>query len=315
MYSTLSMRRKCRFLLAMLSLVLIPVESTAEADDLAKDLATSDRCSAMAAEIGKLRAIPISAQIFQPALGKVFMKRQSLPADVCNAISVMAAAGLVAAGDNASYVKMRTNLPDLESFENYITSECRTCHGVCSVNSKCDICFGTGICKSNGCHGGQKRAPQVGGGYMVYNCFDCKGTGVCPRCHGEGFFEKPCTSCGGIGRIIDRTAATRLFSEACDVAIYLCRHHAVVAVTATGTGESESVALDAAINDACARVHGKTSSARSVLLENPEGDALYGHVVTESSGRVKKYHITEKRKDENGLFVVKIRALVFKCVD
>jgi hypothetical protein len=76
----------------------------------------------------------------------------------------------------------------------------------------CSLCTGGGKCMDTDCdrgrwiitqpgYGGPKRTPSV------LPCPKCKGSGVCPKCHGQTSARTTCAACKGSGALFKRTPA------------------------------------------------------------------------------------------------------------
>ncbi|WP_372845501.1 hypothetical protein [Pontiella sp.] len=80
-------------------------------------------------------------------------------------------------------------------------SECSTCGGDGIVTKPCPDCKGTGKCPKCGGEGERK----TGLGDSTIHCTVCRGTGKCALCAGEGEISSRCRACNGRGKRLNKS--------------------------------------------------------------------------------------------------------------
>jgi TPR repeat protein len=96
------------------------------------------------------------------------------------------------------------NRPGVELQFSDVNMTCPICYGKGVVTHKCSRCRGTGICPR--CHGRKQIGDERIG---VYECITCHGNGICPKCNGERFLTTTCPVCHGAGKFASSTQAKK----------------------------------------------------------------------------------------------------------
>ena len=130
-------------------------------------------------------------------LAKLVQAADKRSGTVAAALYAASAAGYVAHGQNQEFVKLRSKIPNADSFQKQFLATCPTCHGTKKgSDTTCSDCGGSGVCPA--CHGsGTKWLARVG----RVGCTLCEATnrGRCRTCKGRGSFSAPCAACAGLG--------------------------------------------------------------------------------------------------------------------
>ena len=171
-----------------------------------------------------MRNLPAGAASAKMQLSNLMKMGKGAPAPLEQYVLEAVCAGLVSIDANDLYEKIRPTLPDVSSFENEVLETCPACSGSGGSSIPCQQCHGSGDCPIPSCENGTRETPSLGGSPgMVVSCSTCKGTGKCPACQGKGEHIVRCSKCHGTRRIVNKTAARKLYENRVTMAIADCR--------------------------------------------------------------------------------------------